>query len=75
MLIKLTGSKNGKPVLIETAAIIFAEETTDVFQNDIPYTRVTLRPDGQGHDLTVGIDETCDDILEKIEESEDQFYE
>ena len=71
MLIKLTGSKTGTPVLIEADSIIYAEETTDVFQNEKPYTSITLRPDGQGHDFKVGVDETCAEIYEAIKESEE----
>ena len=72
MLIKLTGGKSGRPVLVEADAIILAEETTDTFKNDQPYTHLQLRTEGQA--LALGVEETVDEILEKIENAQEGFF-
>lgn len=72
MLIKLTGSKSEKPVLVDTSAIILAEEDTDAFLNGKAYTRLQLAYEGKA--LGVGVEETVDEILEKIEDAEGGFF-
>ena len=72
MLIKLTGGKSGKPVLVEADAIILAEETTDTFREDQPYTSLQLRAEGQA--LALGVEETVDEIVEKIKDAQEGFF-
>lgn len=72
MLIKLTGSKSEKPVLVDVDAIILAEEDTDAFMNGKPYTRLQLAVEGKA--LGVGVEETVDKILEKIEDQQEGFF-
>lgn len=72
MLIKLTGSKSEKPVLVDTSAIILAEEDTDAFMNGKPYTRLQLACEGKA--LGLGVEETVDEILEKIEDQQEGFF-
>ena len=72
MLIKLTGSKSQKPVLVDTSAIILAEEDTDAFMNGKAYTRLQLAVEGKT--LGVGVEETVEEILEKIEDQQEGFF-
>ena len=68
MLIKLTGHKTGAPVLVESDNILTAEEITDVFKDDEAYTSLLL-VSANCH-TTIGVNETCEEILEKIEDSD-----
>lgn len=65
MLIKLTGNRTGAPVLVDADAIIVAEELTDIYQNDRPYTRISLHTGAQVYQI--GVEESIDEILEEIE--------
>ena len=69
MLIKLTGHITGQPVLVESGAIVTAEETTDTFRDDKPYTKLLIMAENQH--TSIGVKETCDEILEEITDSED----
>lgn len=72
MLIKLTGIKSQKPVLVDTDAIILAEEDTDAFMNGKAYTRLQLAYEGKV--LGFGVEETVEEILEKIEDQQEDFF-
>lgn len=72
MLIKLTGNKSALPVLVEADQIILAQEDNDPYQNDKPFTRITLAGD-RHHTLQIDVEETTAEILEKIEDAEEGF--
>lgn len=68
MLIKLTGRKTGRPVLVESGAILTAEELNDPF-DDEPYTALALVAESVRASL--GVKETCAEICELIADGED----
>ena len=67
MLIKLTGHRTDLPVLVESDAIIAAEETTDIYNNGGKFTRLILM--AENNQTGVNVKETCDEILEEISDS------
>ena len=68
MLIKLKGHDDGRPVLIETSALVFAEELEDIYRNNTTYTGLALVIDG--HRINIRVEESCAEILKKIDERE-----
>lgn len=71
MLIKLTGHATGRPVLIESDALIYAEETEDTFRGRV-YTRLDLVIDQVK--ISSGVKESCEEIYAAIEENESGEY-
>lgn len=69
MLIYLTGHITGQPVLVESGAIVTAEEITDTLRDDKPYTKLLIM--AEDHCTSIGVKETCAEILEQINDSED----
>lgn len=69
MLIKLTGHRTDRPVLIETDDIVTAEESEDTFRDGKKYTALLVVRDSAR--TSIGVKETCDEILEQIKDNED----
>lgn len=72
MLIKLTGYATGRPVLIETDALVYVEELENVYKDNEVYTSLDLMEGG--HKISTRVKEACDEILEKIQDAQEGFF-